>query len=51
VKPGFIPHGLDPFQIIKEFYPVRSFSLELFEITAGIILAFAAEINSPLSGA
>jgi hypothetical protein len=51
VKPGFIPHGLDPFQIIKQFYPVRSFSLELFEIITGIIFAFAAEINSPLSGA
>ena len=50
-QPLFVPNGADPFQIVPEFYPVRSFRLKLYQVIAGILRAFNAEIDSPPGGA
>jgi hypothetical protein len=51
LKPVFIAGVPDPLQVVPKLYPMGSFRLKLFQITAWILRAFYTKIDSPFSGA
>jgi hypothetical protein len=49
-EPLFVPNRLDSFKVSPELYSMRHCRLKLFQLIAGIVLAFTAKVDPAFDG-